>query len=173
MSPTIALTIITWAAIILLFFGLAAVLREVRLLRGLVTRASDGYRSAAPELSLGARFAGGQRPRIVLAADSGCPFCRVVIEKIESRRVAVTLLTHERPEVWSDTADHLTVVSDQEIWRSVSHLAPPVLMLVDGTGSVRKLVLPVREEEVDTILDDWSGMGGEGNHRVADIRANS
>ncbi|HEX8346365.1 MAG TPA: hypothetical protein VF657_16725 [Actinoplanes sp.] len=173
MSPIVALHIITWAAIILLFFGLAAVLREVRLLRGLVTRDAEGYSSSAPDLVLGEKFAGAEFPRIVLAADSGCPFCRVVVERIISRRIPVTLLTHEETAVWSGAGDNLTIVSDQESWRLVSHLAPPVLMLVDTTGSVRKLILPVREEEVDTILDDWSGMAGKGNHRVADIRAHS
>ena len=173
MSPIVALHIITWAAIVVLFFGLAAVLREVRLLRGLVIRNTDGYSSNPPDIVLGERLAGAEKPHIVLAADSGCPLCLAVIERIRDRGSAVTLLTHEQPAVWRDVADHLTVVSDPETWREISHLAPPVLMLVDQSGVVRKLVLPVREEEVDNVLDDWTGTGGEGTHRVADIRANS
>src|SRR5688500_734559 len=50
MSPTVAMHIVTWAAIIILFFGLAAVLREVRLLRGALLRSSDGYTSTAPDI---------------------------------------------------------------------------------------------------------------------------
>jgi len=173
MSPTAAFLIVTWAAIVLLFFGLAAVLREVRLLRGTVLRGHDGYTSAAPDIELGAEFAGDGAQRIVLAADSGCPLCLAVIDRLRYRGVKATLLTHEQPAVWRDIADHLTVVSDQEVWRSVSHLAPPVLMLVDRAGSVRKLVLPVREDEVDTVLDDWAGTGGEETHRVANADGNS
>jgi len=173
MSPTVALYIVTWAAIIVLFFGLAAVLREVRLLRGLVSRDSDGFSSTAPDIQLGARLAATDQPHIVLAADSGCPLCLAVIKKIQYRGTQVTLLTHEQPAIWRDIADHLTIVSDQEVWRAVSHLAPPLLMLVDRSGTVRKLVLPVREEEVDTVLDDWASTGGKENHRVADIDANS
>lgn len=173
MSPTVALHIVTWAAIIILFFGLAAVLREVRLLRGALLRSSDGYTSTAPDIDLGGKLAGTDRPRIVLAADSGCPFCLAVIERLRYRNTEATLLTHEQPAIWRDIADHLTIVSDQEVWRAVSHLAPPVLMLVDQSGSVRKLVLPVREDEVDTVLDDWAGTGREETHRVADISANS
>jgi len=173
MSPTAAFLIVTWAAIVLLFFGLAAVLREVRLLRGTVLRGQDGYTSAAPDIELGAEFGGDGGHRVVLAADSGCPLCLAVIDRLRYRGVKATLLTHEQPAVWRDIADHLTVVSDQEVWRSVSHLAPPVLMLVDRAGSVRKLVLPVREDEVDTVLDDWAGTGGEETHRVANADGNS
>jgi hypothetical protein len=173
MSPTVALHIVTWAAIIVLFFGLAAVLREVRLLRGALLRNPDGYTSTAPDIDLGTKLAGTDRPRIVLAADSGCPFCLAVIERLRYRNIQATLLTHEQPAIWRDVADHLTIVSDQEAWRAVSHLAPPVLMLVDRSGSARKLVLPVREDEVDTVLDDWAGTGREETHRVADIGADS
>ncbi|GLZ42853.1 hypothetical protein [Actinokineospora sp. NBRC 105648] len=144
-----AFLVITWVAIILLFLGLAAVLREVRLLRAVVARDPSGFTAAPPDLVLGARFAG----RVVLAADSGCPLCVAV-----SRRVTgVILLTHESPSVW-DTG--LEVVSDREAWRVVSHLAPPVLMLVDAAGRVAKLVLPVREEQADEVLDEWGVRGG-------------
>jgi hypothetical protein len=173
MSPAVAFSIVTWAAIVLLFFGLAAVMREVRLLRAAVLRNPDGYTSTGPDIELGAELGGADGPHIVLAADSGCPLCLAVIERLRYRGVKATLLTHEQPAVWRGIADHLTVVSDQEVWRSVSHLAPPVLMMVDRAGSVRKLVLPAREDEVDTVLDDWAGTGGEETHRVANADGNS
>jgi hypothetical protein len=173
MSPMVALYIVTWAAIVLLFFGLAAVLREVRLLRGIVTRGAGGFSASAPEISLGGKLPGNGTSRIVLAADSGCPLCLAVVEKIRERGVAAILLTHERPEIWNGAADHLTVVSDQEVWREISHLSPPVLMRIDGNGSVRELNLPVREEEVDTVLDNWAGTGGEEINRVGNVRAHS
>jgi hypothetical protein len=161
-TPSIALTLVTWAAIILLFFGLAAVLREVRLLRGMVTRNSDGFVAAPPDLVLGPRFAGADG-RIVAAVDSGCPLCLTVAERLAALGVDATLLTHEPTATWADLAHGLPVVSDGEVWRSVSHLAPPVLMLLDETGRVRRMLLPVRAAEVDTTLAGWAGpkVGGD------------
>jgi hypothetical protein len=45
-------------------------------------------------------------------------------------------------------------------------------MLVDGTGGVRELVLPVREEQADRLAADWIGRtpvrAEEGTQGVAD-----
>ncbi|WP_410592034.1 hypothetical protein [Amycolatopsis sp. lyj-23] len=168
MTPSIAITLLTWAAILLLFFGLAAVLREVRLLRGVVTRNADGFTTAPPDLVLGPRFA-GDGGRIVAAVDSGCPLCLTVVERLAGLGADATLLTHESPARWAELAHGLPVISDGEAWRSVSHLAPPVLMLLDGTGRVRRVLLPVRAAEVDTTLAEWAGPqsgGGTGDAGV-------
>ncbi|WP_018680410.1 hypothetical protein [Actinokineospora enzanensis] len=149
MSPSTAFLVITWAAIILLFLGLAAVLREVRMLRAQLARDSGGFSAAAPDLLLGARFAG----RVVLAGDSGCPLCVAVARRAKE----AVVLTHESPEVWESGLD---VVSDREAWRVVSHLSPPVLMLVGADGRVTRLLLPVREEQVDEALAEWGVRGG-------------
>ncbi|MFT7839707.1 hypothetical protein Q5530_26485 [Saccharothrix sp. BKS2] len=150
MNPGTAFLVITWAAIVVLFLGLAAVLREVRLLRAAVARDPEGFSAAQPDIVLGERFAG----RVVLAADSGCPLCVAVARRLTD----AVLLTHEPPDAWDTPLD---VVSDREAWRSVSHLAPPVLMRVDATGRVARLALPVREEQVDEVLDEW-GVRGAG-----------
>lgn len=174
MSPTLAFAIVTWAALLLLFLGLAAVLREVRLLRGLVTRSPDGFVAAPPDLSLGERFAApGDGSRIVLAVDSGCPLCVAAVQRVARRAPDALVLTHESPEVWERVAGSLRVVRDQESWRSISHLSTPVLMLTDGAGAVRKLVLPVREEEVDRVVGEWDRLVQEGKRDVAVVRADS
>jgi hypothetical protein len=194
MSPVIAFYIVTWAAIVVLFLGLAAVLREVRLLRGIVSRDPEGFASAQPDISLGGRFANGKRRQIVLAAESGCPLCLAVIERLARRAAGeraageragqrgaarmsgpfkATLLTHESPAVWDRVAGRLQIVSDRESWRAISHLAPPVLMLVDGSGRVRRMLLPVREQEVDSVLGEWSDLTQERISGVADVRADS
>ncbi len=172
MTSSIAFSLITWAAIILLFFGLAAVLREVRLLRGTVSRTTDGFVAVPPDLALGPRFAGGDG-RIVAAVDSGCPLCLTVVERLAGLGAEATLLTHEPPTTWADLARGLPVISDGEAWRSVSHLAPPVLMLLDGTGRVRRLLLPVRAGEVDTALADWAGPKSGGDTGDAGVGAHS
>ncbi|GAA3464905.1 hypothetical protein GCM10018963_69180 [Saccharothrix longispora] len=147
-NPGTAFAVLTWVAILVLFLGLAAVLREVRLLRATVARDPGGFSAAQPDLVLGPRFAG----RVVLAADSGCPLCVAVARRLTD----AVLLTHESPDVWDTRLD---VVRDREAWRVVSHLAPPVLMLVDAAGRVARVVLPVREEQVDDVLDEWGVRG--------------
>lgn len=142
--------VITWAAIALLFLGLGAVLREVRMLRGLVTRNADAFTTAALDVSFDGWSSSGGEPEVVLAADSGCPLCLAVAERLGAWRPGAVLLTHQPPEVWSGVADRLRVVSDHAAWRLISRLSPPVLMLVDGTGTVRRMVLPSREDEVDS-----------------------
>jgi hypothetical protein len=184
MSPTTAFLVLTWGAIVVLFFGLAAVLREVRLLRGLVTRGPDGFAAALPDLRLGQRFATGGGPLVVLAADSGCPLCLVVADLLARRTAdgrrdpfAVTLLTHEPAQVWDGIATGLDVISDRESWRSISHLSPPVLMLVDGSGRVRRMILPVRAQEVEAALAQWRDVVAEEVAEevvhVADVRTDS
>ncbi|HSV66154.1 MAG TPA: hypothetical protein VLJ59_09655 [Mycobacteriales bacterium] len=173
MSPWVAFSVITWVAIAVLYFGLAAVMREVRLLRNAVIRDPDGFATAQPDLVLGERFAdGGQR--IVAAVDSGCPLCLEVAGRLAKRAAGATLLTHEPAATWADVAGTLRIVSDREAWRAVSHLSPPLLMLVDGSGRVRRLLLPVRVDEVDKVLPDWRALvSKEGMSGVADVRADS
>lgn len=172
MTPSIAFIVLTWAAIVLLFFGLAAVLREVRLLRGMVARNTDGFAAAPPDLTLGPRFAvdGG---RVVAAVDSGCPLCLTVVERLAGLGAEATLLTHEPETTWAELAHGLPVISDGEAWRSVSHLAPPVLMLLDPAGRVRRMLLPVRAGEVDTALAEWAAPKSGGDTGDAGVGAHS
>jgi hypothetical protein len=171
MSPTVALAILTWAAIAVLFFGLAAVLREVRLLRGLVTGRPEGFAAAPPDIDLGPRITGGAT-RVVLAADTGCPLCRQVAQRLAEGTPGAVLLTHEPADRWNALAGPLRVYSDPDAWRQVSHLSPPVLMLVDGSGRVRRMVLPVRVSDVDGVLAGWVSPLRE-ESRDTDIRADS
>lgn len=173
MSPRLAFDILTWTAIVALFLGLAAILRELRLLRGLVTRNRDGFVTAPPDVSLGERFAGGGGSRIVLAADSGCPLCVAAARRLARLAPGALLLTHEPGTAWEALAGRLRVVSDRESWRAISHLSTPVLMLVDGAGLVRELVLPVREEEVDRVVGEWDRLVRKEEADAAGVRAYS
>jgi hypothetical protein len=171
MSPMIAFAVLTWAAIVVLFLGLAAVLREVRLLRGLVTGRPGAFAAAAPELDLGARVTGGAT-RVVLAADSGCLLCRQAAQRLAENCPGAVLLTHEPADRWRAFAGALRVVSDPDAWRQLSHLSPPVLMLVDGAGRARRMVLPVRLSDVDGALAEWVLPLGE-ERRDTDVHADS
>jgi hypothetical protein len=155
MSPNIAYHILVWVAIVVLFCALAAVMREVRLLRGIVLRDGKGFTAAHPEITLGPGFADG-RTRIVLAVDTGCPLCVAATERLARLAPGATVLTHEDVAAWEGLANGLAVVRDRESWRAISHLASPVLMRVDGAGRVGELVLPTRVSEVDEMLTEWS-----------------
>jgi hypothetical protein len=155
MSPIIAYHVLVWLAIVVLFCALAAVMREVRLLRGIVMRDGKGFTADRPEIILGRGFADG-RTRIVLAVDSGCPLCVAATERLGRRAPGATVLTHEDAAAWAGLAAGLEVVSDRESWRAISHLASPVLMKVDGAGRVGDLVLPTRVSEVDEMVTEWS-----------------
>jgi hypothetical protein len=155
MSPIIAYHILVWLAIIVLFCALAAVLREVRLLRGIVMRDPKGFTTTPPEITLSPRFADG-RTKVVLAADTGCPLCVAATERLRDRAPGAMVLTHEDAAAWHGLAGGLEVVSDRESWRAISHLASPVLMRVDGAGRVGALVLPTRVSEVDEMVTEWS-----------------
>jgi hypothetical protein len=155
MSPIIAYHVLVWVAIVVLFCALAAVMREVRLLRATVLGNGKGFTATGPEVTLGPGFADG-RPRIVLAADTGCPLCVAAAERLARSAPGATVLTHEDVAAWHGLADGLDVVRDRESWRAISHLATPVLMRVDGTGRVASLVLPTRVSEVDDLVTEWS-----------------
>ncbi|MFB9908568.1 hypothetical protein [Allokutzneria oryzae] len=167
MSAELAFDLITWAAIVVLFLGLAATLREVRLLRAIVLRNPDGFAAAQPDLTLGGAFADGTSRPVVAAVDSGCPLCLNVVSELAERAPGATLLTHESPAVWSEVADGLRVISDREAWRAISHLSPPVLMNVDGAGVVRRMTLPVRIDELDSWIELKGPIG------VVDARSDS
>ena len=158
MSPNVALWIVTWVAIVVLFLAVGAVLREVRLLRVLVTR-DTGFAAAAPDIRLFPELVGGQ-DRIVLASDSGCPLCGAVASRLAARAVAdgarPVLLTYEDPDTWPEPIrSAFTVVSDQTAWQKIAHLSPPVLMAVTADGTVRQLGLPVDEGSAEQMLDKF------------------
>lgn len=155
MSPSIAYHVLVWVAIAVLFCALAAVMREVRLLRAIVLRDGKGFTAAQPEITLGPAFADG-RTKIVLAVDSGCPLCVAAIERLRLLAPGATVLTHEAATAWEGLATGLEVMSDRESWRAISHLSSPVLLQVDGTGRVGRLVLPTRVSEVDEMVTEWS-----------------
>jgi hypothetical protein len=171
-SVNTSLWVLTWMAIAVLWFGLAAVLREVRLLRGLVAGDPAGFATGRPDIALGAGFATGG-PALVVAADTGCGLCVAVVDRLARRSAAATVLTHEPAAAWAGRADGLTVVSDPEAWRAVSHLSPPVLMRVDGAGRVDRMLLPVRVGQVDAVLAEWGLPAPEGTSDVADARTDS
>jgi len=154
-APIISYHILIWLAIVVLFCALAAVLREVRLLRAMVLQDGKGFTAARPEITLGPDFADG-RTRIVLAVDTGCPLCVAATERLGRRAPGATVLTHEDVTAWEGLAAGLDVVRDRYSWRAISHLASPVLMRVDGTGRVDRLVLPTRVSEVDEMVTEWS-----------------
>ena len=146
MSPSVALTILNWGAILILFLAVGALLREIRMLRALVVR-EVSYSSAGPDLVLGDAVTGGS-DRIVLASDTGCPLCGAVTARLAelagAAGVRPVLLTYEEVEQWPrPVRQEYDVVSDRGEWQKIAHLSPPVLMAVRADGQVVDLALPV------------------------------
>ncbi|GGN21674.1 hypothetical protein FHR83_002177 [Actinoplanes campanulatus] len=157
MSPLWALLLLTWAAMIILFLGLGAVLREVRMLRAQIdAAAATGERV---DIELPASVAGG-RGGLVLAVDSGCPLCIAVVQRVGSvmsgpDSAAAVLLTFEPEKQWNGLTGGLPVVRDERAWSAIAHLSTPILLQVDGQGRVRRLHLPANERDVTPVLQSW------------------
>ena len=160
MPFTTALWILTWAAIVLLLFCLAAVLREVKILRSQVE--AFGWQAVPVQptdtVELPARVTGGRR-RLVLAANTGCPMCQMLAHhlaenagRFDERPV---LLTYEGVDAWEHLPAGLDVVSDDVAWKAVAHLSPPVVMLVEADGSVAQLSMPTSLDELENNLAAW------------------
>ncbi|MFD5390114.1 hypothetical protein ACFWMG_35390 [Streptomyces sp. NPDC127074] len=154
MSATLALVILSWIAIVILYLALAAVLREVRMLR---RRLDERAAGAAPpaELVLPPSFvervAEPGRERTVLVADATCPLCRHAAAVLAERATPdfrPVLLTYEPPERWSSLPDGVELVQDSEAWSSLAHLTPPVILTVGTDGTVGSLHLPSSERDV-------------------------
>jgi len=172
-SVPVALGILTWVAVLVLYLALAAVLREVRLLRRQVARLSvqvapggtgaEGTPTgAAPglrrtDLALTPAAAGRGGP--VLAATSTCPLCRVALDRLARWAVAsgspATLLTYEPDSAWGELPGGVRVVRDDAAWSGIAHIDPPLLMDVADDGAVRDIALPATGADVDAALALW------------------
>lgn len=155
MSPLLALTILSWIAIVVLYLGLASVQREVRMLRRQLTESRTTIGDGLDDLRLPQAFLSRivvpDQSRTVLVADSGCPLCRrvaAVLAEPATPEFRPVLLTYESPEKWTDLSDSLDIVRDREAWSALAHLSPPVLLAVDHQGRIESLVLPTTELDV-------------------------
>lgn len=159
MSPTTALWVLTWIAIVVLYLCLAAVLREVRLLRSQVARlqASPSGENDAEALPTSLTEDGNG---IVLVADSSCPLCRLSLARLgelsEQLPARPVVLTHEAPDQWDEVPAGVRLVRDERAWSSVAHMAPPVLLRLAPDGTVLDTVLPVNERDIDSAVLRWT-----------------
>src|SRR5687768_14802628 len=135
MSATLSLVILSWIAIVILYLALAAVLREVRMLRRQFDERAATTAAPPAELVLPTSFVkriavpGGERT--VLVADAGCPLCRhaaAMLADMATPDFRPVLLTYEQPEKWSSLPDTVELVQDRDAWSSLAHLSPPVIL---------------------------------------------
>lgn len=166
MSVGTALWVLAWVAIVVLYLALSVVLREVRTLRAQVSRLTEQVARhqaepgalATPAIVMPASVT-GTRPRVVLAAESTCPLCRVVLARLgryaDSVPGDIVLLTHEPSAAWDAIPAGIDLVRDDDAWREIAHLSPPILFLTAADGHVVDLVLPSRESDVDSTIQEW------------------
>ncbi|MGO4957796.1 hypothetical protein ACTQ49_11120 [Luteococcus sp. Sow4_B9] len=161
MSTTAALWVLTWGVILFLFFALAAVMREVKLLRGqLETMGWQQVTPVAPDdIRLPAAFGSTEGRRLVLAATSGCPLCQMLAHELAERAdefaVRPALLTYEGGDAWSHLPVGLQIITDDDAWKQVAHLSPPVLLCVQPDGRVEDLAMPTTSNELEQTLAAW------------------
>jgi hypothetical protein len=152
MAPWLAAAIVTWAAVIVLYFGLAATLRKVNVLTAELAaiRAGGAVKASGISISLP-----GYEGRLVLAADSACPSCHVTVKALDGLGLETkpVLLTYEEASTWD--APSLEIRQDSQAWRAIGHLSPPVLLSVDGSGRVANLALPTHPDDVTRALAAW------------------
>lgn len=171
MEASVALQILLWVAVVVVYLGLAAVLREVRLLRAQVRRlqslqavtATGATPQGGPDIRLPAQVTGGSAG-VVVAADTTCPSCAAVVHALADHVAAgrletpVSILTWEPQEAWAQLAGPLRVVRDTSGWEQIAHLSPPVLLRVDADGRVGDLTLPVTGADIDPTLTSWGAL---------------
>lgn len=152
MEPWLAAAIATWAAMIVLYFGLAATLRKVKVLEAELAGIRAGGAAKASGISIKLP---GYEGRLVLAADSACPSCFVTVKALDTLELGVkpVLLTYEEPSTWD--APSLEIRQDTQAWRAVAHLSPPVLLSVDESGQVAQLALPTHPDDVIRAVAAW------------------
>ena len=156
MSLHTSLWVLVCIAIVGVYLALSVALREGR------TRRVRRFRTQSPTVrpQLAASLVAG-RSRVVVASQSRCPLCRVVLarvgERVEGFVTAPVLLTYEPAAEWHGLPPGITVVQDEASWAQIAHLIPPVLMQVDADGQVTDLVVPSDEAAVDAALTRWSG----------------
>jgi hypothetical protein len=155
MAPWLAAAIVTWVAMLVLYLGLAATLRKVNVLTAELAaiRAAGSVKASGIKISLP-----GYAGRLVLAADTSCPTCHLTVKALNGisglgLQAKPVLLTYEPESEWE--ADALEIRRDPQAWRAVAHLSPPVLLSVDGEGSVARLALPSHPDDVTRSLAAW------------------
>jgi hypothetical protein len=156
-----ALFIVTWGVMLLLYLGLARVLFEIHGLRRRVDRLMARSRSSestdAYPIDLPSEASAGID--ILLVAESSCPRCWAVLECLIERGSAhrLGLLTYEEPSVWSPFSDRIRIIQSETGWASVAHLSPPALLRLDrARGEVSDIALPVGESDLKAKLDLWN-----------------
>ncbi|PZG02226.1 hypothetical protein [Micromonospora deserti] len=160
MSAEAAIAGVTWVALIVLYLGLAATLRDVRLLRNELAELKSGaVRPQAIDITLPGFAPATGAERVVLVADAGCPACQdaaeTLAEAASSLSVRPALLTYEPADEWAHVGDRVDVARDGDAWAQLSHLNPPILLLVGPGGAVREMALLVNGQNVPTTLSAW------------------
>jgi hypothetical protein len=158
MAPWLAASIVTWAAMVILYFGLAATLRKVNVLTAELAAIRAGGAPKASGISI---TMPGYEGRLVLAADSACPSCSVTVKALDTLalRTKPVLLTYEEPSTWD--APSLEIRQDAKAWRAVAHLSPPVLLSIGEDARVAQLALPTHPDDVTRALAAWGLLEGK------------
>ena len=161
MSLTLAGFVATWIALIVLLLATSRLYYDVKILQ----RQQQRHGSASPPVASVRpteipELRGHIRPggAIVAAVDGQCSTCWEVVEGLIEAPTALqrVLLTFDE-EAWKHEA-RVTLVVSERAWSRVSHIQPPLLMLVDSSGRIEQLELPVSANQASSIASRWDSI---------------
>ena len=141
MSFTTAALILAWLAIIVLAFGFAALLQQVRILQAAL-RLPAGARAGLPESARSLRPLTTSR-RYVFTAEPGCSICAEVLP--EFRKLAVTYAGAAEFAVLAASGDYqrsdgVEVLVDAQAYRDLAPSWSPGIVVIAADGTVIEAV---------------------------------
>jgi hypothetical protein len=173
MSPDHALIAVLSVAVVVLYLGLAATLREVReVRRDLSSLSADLGRDRSLDIRLSGLSDPADPSTVVAVVDQECPLCLAVLDELEHRRredpVPAVVLAHGDLAPLETAYPTLDIRDVPEAWQELAHLTPPVLLTVDRSGSVIDMQLPANQTQARNVLQRWSATA-EHNERRDDV----
>ena len=136
-SQTFAL-ILAWVVIVLLSFGMSALLRDVRLLQASSSSARMSYAIAAGEVAPSiASVDYGGAPLLLLFADGDCRHCEDAVSELEVLPADLKSVIVVKSEISAPKPTFpATVVVAPSAFETFRVTAIPTAVLVDSTGRV-------------------------------------
>lgn len=169
MAPDTALIVALTVAVLVLYLGLAATLREVReMRRDLTLLGADIGRDRSLDMRLSGLSDPSEPATVVAVVDQACPLCLAVLDELEHRRhdpVPAVVLAHGDLAQLETAYPTLDIRDVPEAWQELAHLTPPVLMTVDRSGSVTDMQLPANQMQARDVLQRWSATASQTERR--------
>lgn len=163
MSVSAAVDVVTWAALLLLYLGMARLWVEVRSIRRAIQfpLALAGEQTSQHSAFLPAAV-NQPTPTIVAVVDSDCSSCWDVAFLMDQLVPAGRgyLLSYESASTWAVRGVRTEAIVDEDAWTSFVPLSTPILVLTNGE-QINRIHPPVDTEDARKTLLQWTGKQSE------------